>query len=49
MGCFGTEFRGFNVSYWTARAWPLSRIPVFAMGCLSAVERMHGGGAKLMS
>jgi len=37
-------FRGFNVSYWTARAWPLSRIPVFAMGCLSAVERMHGGG-----
>jgi len=25
--------------YWTARAWPLGRMPVFAMGCLAAVER----------
>ncbi|CAK9116538.1 unnamed protein product [Durusdinium trenchii] len=36
--------KNFNVGYWSARAWPLSRIPVFAMGCLAAVERIHGGG-----
>lgn len=42
IGTFGAN--NFSVAYWTARAWPLSRIPVFAMGCLSAVERMHGGG-----
>ena len=42
IGTFGAN--NFSVAYWTARAWPLSRIPVFGMGCLSAVERMHGGG-----
>jgi len=34
-----------NWAYWSARAWPLSRLPVFVMGCLAAVERMHGDGA----
>merc|ERR1719401_782681 len=28
--------------YWQARAWPLGRFPVFVMGCLAAVERVHG-------
>ena len=45
VGTFGAN--NFSVAYWTARAWPLSRIPVFAMGCLSAVERMHGGGVGI--
>ncbi|CAJ1328202.1 unnamed protein product [Effrenium voratum] len=42
LGLFGID--NFNWAYWTARAWPLSRVPVFAMGCLAAVERLHGGG-----
>ena len=39
-----TEF-----GYWTARAWPFSRIPVFVLGCLMAVERMHpaDGGSRI--
>merc|ERR1712137_863661 len=31
-----------NYFYWTARAWPFSRLPVFAMGCLAAIDRLHG-------
>eukprot|EP00439_Symbiodinium_sp_Y106_P066954 s810_g11.t1 len=43
--CIGLFWlNNFEWSYWSARAWPLSRIPVFAMGCLAAVERIHGGG-----
>ncbi|CAE7710495.1 unnamed protein product, partial [Symbiodinium microadriaticum] len=43
--CIGLFWmNNFEWAYWSARAWPLSRIPVFAMGCLAAVERIHGGG-----
>jgi peptidoglycan/LPS O-acetylase OafA/YrhL len=30
-----------NYSYWVARAWPVTRVLVFAMGCLAALNRVE--------
>mmetsp|Transcript_26993 Transcript_26993/g.53922 ORF Transcript_26993/g.53922 Transcript_26993/m.53922 type:complete len:476 (+) Transcript_26993:220-1647(+) len=38
------ELKGAEYSYWVARAWPVSRLPVFIMGCLAAIERVKRKG-----
>eukprot|EP00931_Biecheleriopsis_adriatica_P077132 TRINITY_DN50752_c0_g1_i1.p1 TRINITY_DN50752_c0_g1~~TRINITY_DN50752_c0_g1_i1.p1 ORF type:complete len:523 (+),score=80.02 TRINITY_DN50752_c0_g1_i1:159-1571(+) len=38
----GLCWLNMQYGYWTARAWPLGRLPVFAMGCLAALERQQG-------
>jgi len=43
MGSLWVENDGW--AYWTARAWPFGRLPVFVMGCLAALERAHGDEA----
>jgi len=38
ISIYGEE--GIDNAYWVARAWPLSRLPVFVMGCLAGIERV---------
>lgn len=37
----------FGFGYWQATAWPVFRLPVFAMGCLAGLEAGSGTNVKL--